>query len=136
MLTEGFDHIEERPFTCGGFADVYRATYKGQPVVAKALKTTSMDNLENVHKVGGVIFRTIARYAYGTFSALCEGGRRVEMASTREHPPVRRGYIGTTILFHGLGLDGEWRYYEISQEQSETESVQSCRYISSRIWQH
>lgn len=82
MLTEGFDHIDERPFTCGGFADVYKAIYKGQPVVAKALKTTSVENLDNVHKVSGVIFCTIARYAYATFPALCEGGCRVEMAST------------------------------------------------------
>ena len=59
MLTEGFDHIEERPFTCGGFADVYKATYKGQCVVAKALKTTSVENLDNVHKVSGVIFCSI-----------------------------------------------------------------------------
>ena len=56
MLTEGFDHIEERPFTRGGFADVYRATYKGQPVVAKVLKTTPMDNLEKVHEVSGVVY--------------------------------------------------------------------------------
>ena len=59
-LTQVFDHIDERPFTSGGFADVYRATYKGQPVVAKALKTTCMENFENVHKVGGVILCTIA----------------------------------------------------------------------------
>ena len=55
MLTGGFDDIEARPFTSGGFADVYKATYKGQSVVAKALKTTSVDDLENVHKVGGFI---------------------------------------------------------------------------------
>jgi predicted unusual protein kinase regulating ubiquinone biosynthesis (AarF/ABC1/UbiB family) len=60
MLMEGFDDIEERPFTSGGFADVYKATYKGQPVVAKALKTTAVDDLENVHKVGRPISRTIA----------------------------------------------------------------------------
>ena len=82
MLTEGFDHIEERPFTCGGFADVYKATYKGQCVVAKALKTTSVENLDNVHKVSGVIFCSIVRYAYARFSALCEGGCGMEMAST------------------------------------------------------
>jgi len=82
MLTEGFDHIEEQPFTCGGFADVYKATHKGRPVVAKALKTTSMDNLENVHKVSDPILSTTARPAYATFSALCKGSGRMEMAST------------------------------------------------------
>ena len=51
MLTDGFDDIESRPFTSGGFADVYKATYKGLPVVAKALKVTSVDDPENVHKV-------------------------------------------------------------------------------------
>ena len=60
MLAEGFDHIDEQPFTCGGFADVYQATYKRQPVVAKTLKTTCMENFENVHKVSGVILCTIA----------------------------------------------------------------------------
>ena len=59
MLTEGFDHIEDRPFTCGGFADVYRATYKGQPVVVKAIRTTAMDSLENVCKASGINFCTI-----------------------------------------------------------------------------
>ena len=51
MLTDGFDDLESQPFTSGGFADVYKATYKGLPVVAKALKTTSIDDFENVHKV-------------------------------------------------------------------------------------
>jgi predicted unusual protein kinase regulating ubiquinone biosynthesis (AarF/ABC1/UbiB family) len=55
MLTDGFDSLESRPFTSGGFADVYKATYKGQQVVAKALKTTAVDDLENVHKVCGLI---------------------------------------------------------------------------------
>ena len=50
MLTEGFDDIEPRPFASGGFADVYKATYKGRPVVAKVPKTTAGD-VENVHKV-------------------------------------------------------------------------------------
>ena len=63
MLTDGFDDIEARPFTSGGFADVYRATYKGKPVVAKALKTTAVDDLENVHKVSGLVFCTIVRSA-------------------------------------------------------------------------
>jgi len=82
MLTDGFDDIEARPFTSGGFADVYRATYKGKPVVAKALKTTAVDDLENVHKVSGLVFCTIVRSAQVTCSAVCEGGCRVEMAST------------------------------------------------------
>ena len=81
-LTEGFDNIEERPFAKGGFAYVYRATYKGKQVVAKALKVTPVDNLDNVHKVSGLIFRMIVRSAYVTFPALCEGGRGMEMAST------------------------------------------------------
>lgn len=55
ILTEGLDDIEARPFTSGGFADLYKATYKGQPVVVKTLKVTSMDNIENVHKVSGLI---------------------------------------------------------------------------------
>ncbi|KAF9781132.1 kinase-like domain-containing protein [Thelephora terrestris] len=50
MLTDGFDKIEPRPFASGRFAHVYKATYNGQPVVAKALKTASVDDLEDVHK--------------------------------------------------------------------------------------
>ena len=60
MLTEGFGGIEEQPFTSGGFADVYKATYKGQLVAAKALKTETLYDLENVHKVSGLILRMIA----------------------------------------------------------------------------
>ena len=81
MLKEGFDDIEERPFTSGGFADVYRATYKGRPVVAKALKTTSVENLENLHKVSDPVFCTTTPSVYVKFSALCEGGRGMEVAS-------------------------------------------------------
>jgi len=55
MLTEGFDDIEVRPFTKGGFAEVYRARYKGQSVVVKVLKTTPMDTLENIYQVCGLI---------------------------------------------------------------------------------
>ena len=57
MITEGFDRIDERPFICSRIADVYRATYKGQPVVAKALRIMWMVNSKNVHKVSasGVI---------------------------------------------------------------------------------
>jgi hypothetical protein len=53
MLTDEFDDIEARPFTSGGFADLYRATYKGQLVVAKALKAASTGDpdSENAHKV-------------------------------------------------------------------------------------
>ena len=64
MLTDGFDDLESRPFTSGGFADVYKATYKGLPVVAKALKTTSMDDLENVHKVSYPSSRQIGELAH------------------------------------------------------------------------
>jgi len=58
-LTDGFDHIEGQPLASGAFADVYKATYKGQPVVAKAFKTTSVENSEDLHRVSGLIFDTI-----------------------------------------------------------------------------
>jgi len=70
ILKDGFDHIEPRPFTSGGFADVYKATYKGQLVVAKALKTTAVDDLENVHKVSGFSVRLYPVYLRHIFSAL------------------------------------------------------------------
>lgn len=72
MLIDGFDNIEEQPFTSGGFADLYRATYKGQPVVAKALKTASAGNPENVHKVRSLIFCCIAQFTYFKPPAFCE----------------------------------------------------------------
>lgn len=73
MLTEGLDDIEERPFTSGGFRDVYRATYKGQLVAVKTLKTTSTDHLEKVYKVGGLIFCTIMRSIYIIFQRFAKG---------------------------------------------------------------
>ena len=36
----------------------------------------------------------------------------MEVASAREHPTIRWGYLETAALFNGLGLDGEWEYYE------------------------
>ena len=56
MLTDEFDDIEARPFTSGGFTDLYKATYKGQAVVAKVLKIKPMDDPESVRKVSGLIF--------------------------------------------------------------------------------
>ena len=67
MLTDGFDRLDTQPFASGGFADLYRATYKGQPVVAKALKTTSLDDLENVHRVSGPSSRQIVEFAHVNF---------------------------------------------------------------------
>jgi len=128
MLTDGFDHIEPRPFTSGGFADVYKAKYKGQLVVAKALKTTAVDDLENVHKVSGRNFCTIFRSAYCTFPALCERGCRMEMASTREYPTIRWGHLYTAAVLDGLCLDGEWKHHGFHQGLSGTESVQPGRY--------
>ena len=113
-LTEGFDHIDQRPFTCGGFSDVYRATYKGQQMAVKTLKTTSMDNIEDVHKVSHLIFCAIAQPAYAISSAFCEGGRGMEVASARECPAVHWGYVDAITLFDGLALDGEWKYYDVS----------------------
>ena len=135
-LTEELDDVEERPFTSGGFTDGYKATYKGQQVVAKVLKAAPVDDTGDVHKVGGLAYFAIAQSSYVTFSALCEGGRRMEVASTCERPAVRWGYLDTTIVFHGLDLDGERGYYEISQDYPKSESVQPRGYITSRIRQH
>ena len=43
----------------GGFRYAYKATYKGEPVVAGALKTIPTDDLENVRKVSVVTFDKI-----------------------------------------------------------------------------
>ena len=77
MLTEGFDDIKEPQFTSGGSADMYKTAYKGQLVVVKTLKITSVDNLKKLCKVSGLIFHTITQSVYVTFTALCEGGCRM-----------------------------------------------------------
>ena len=73
-LADEFDDVEPGPFTSGGFADLYRATYKGQPVVAKALKSTYVDGAssEHVRKVSSLVSGRIIRLAYGEAPALCE----------------------------------------------------------------
>ena len=57
ILTDGFDNIETRPFASGGFADLYKATHRGKPVVVKALKNacTGDPDSENVRKVSNLI---------------------------------------------------------------------------------
>jgi len=67
MLTDGFDDIESQPLTSSGFADVYRAMYKGKPVVTKALKITSMDDPESTHKVGDAMFCKAVHPTYVEF---------------------------------------------------------------------
>ena len=136
MLKEGFDEIEERPFTSGGFAHVYRATYKGQLVAAKALKTTALDNLENLHNVSGPNLCRTTRPTYIPFSALCEGGCGMEMASTREHSTVRWSHFDATTIFDGLDLDGEWKYHDIHEGRPESESFQPRGYAVLRIWRY
>ena len=124
MLTDGFDHIDKRPFANGGFADVYKATYKGQLVAAKALKTTSIDDLENVHRVGGFVFCPVSQPIHVSFPALREGGSRLEMASTRKHPAICWGYIRSAPLLDGICLDGKREYHGFPQRQSRSEPVQ------------
>ena len=75
------DEIEERPFVRGGFTDVYKATYKRQSVVSKVLKTAYTDNLENVYRTSGLVLCKTIRSVYVIFSALCERGRGMEVAS-------------------------------------------------------
>ena len=58
-LTDGFDYIGGLPRAGGTFAVVYKATYKGQPVVAKAFTTMSMESSRDLHRVCGLIFYTI-----------------------------------------------------------------------------
>ena len=74
ILTNEFDNIEAQPFTSGGFADLYRATYKGQQVVVKALKNASAGepDSENVRKVGSIICGRIVQFAHAESSALYE----------------------------------------------------------------
>ena len=128
MLAERFDNIKKPPLTSGRFADVYRTMYKGQSVAAKTLKITPGDDLKKVHKVGGLLSCTIFRSAYVIFPALCEGGRKMETGSTREHPTLRWGYLDITTIFDGLGLDGEWEYHEFYCDHSKSESFQPCKW--------
>jgi hypothetical protein len=53
ILTEGFNNIEREPFSSDEFTDMYKAMYEGQPVVAKVLKATLVDDPGNVRKVSG-----------------------------------------------------------------------------------
>lgn len=129
MLTDGFDEIEAEPFASGGFAELYRATYKGQPVVAKALKTTSVNDLENMHRVSGLISCRTIQLAYTRSPALCERGCRMEVAEAREHSSIRWRQFEPFVPFNGFRLDGEWRYYEFYQGHPKSESIQSRGYI-------
>ena len=133
MLTDGLDDLEPRSFASGGFADTYRATYKGQPAVAKAFKVTFVNDLENMHKVGGLISEHVVRFTYAASPALRERGRRMEMASAREHSTIRRSYFETAAVFDRLGLDGEREYHEFRQGQSRSEPVPPRGYIVFRI---
>jgi len=67
LLTEGFDHIEPQPFMRYGPVAAYRATYKGELVVGKTFRTTSVCHLENIHKVSSWVFSTIMQSPYVTF---------------------------------------------------------------------
>jgi len=55
MLEPTFDEHETKPFATGGFSYVYKATLNGRPVVAKALKVTTVDLERKVHKVSGLV---------------------------------------------------------------------------------
>lgn len=72
MLIDQFDNIAAEPFTSGGFADLYRATYKGQSVVAKTLKAASVHDVENATKVSSLTSSRDPQSAYIEPSALGE----------------------------------------------------------------
>ena len=41
IITRELEEVEEQPFNGGGYSYVYKATYKGEKVVVKALKIDS-----------------------------------------------------------------------------------------------
>ena len=51
MIQEGLQKTDDYAFTSGGFADVYRGTYKGQKVAIKAFRIYAQGDLMQVRKV-------------------------------------------------------------------------------------
>jgi len=43
--------VEREPFSGGGFSNVYKATYKGQTVVVKALRIDTVGDPDNTRMV-------------------------------------------------------------------------------------
>jgi hypothetical protein len=43
---------EDHPFSCGGFADIYKGSYHGKPVALKVIRATTTDSFRRrIHKV-------------------------------------------------------------------------------------
>lgn len=56
IISEGLVITTERPITSGGFADVFRGTWKGVLVAIKVFRILSTDRLDKMRKVSVVSF--------------------------------------------------------------------------------
>ena len=52
----------------------------------------------------------------------------MEVASTREHPPVCGRYVHTSIYFDRLGTDGKREHHDLRCLPSEMQSSMPCEW--------
>jgi len=93
----------EAPLRCGGFADVWKGTHRGQEVAAKALRVRSTNDFERIRKVGCPRFvcKSIDRRPVQGFC------REVVAWGALHHPNVLP-LLGVTMSENQLVMVAEW----------------------------
>jgi hypothetical protein len=94
---------------CGGFGDIYQASYNGKTVALKHIRTFHRDaDQRRIRLVGP--FLCEYQLDMKNRAAILSGGARLAASATFLHTPVYWDRSSDFPIFpvHGFSLDGEW----------------------------
>ena len=109
ILLAGALHLKERPFACGGFADVYEGTYDGSRVCIRKLRIISASDSGPATK--GDTRRYHCRYTsvLMILTDALQGSIAVETTETSQYCPICG--CNHPTLPNRVGMDA-WRRFE------------------------
>lgn len=123
-LSTGTLLIEERPFACGGFSDVYKGTYDGSQVCIKKLRLASASDSGPATK--GDIRRYRCRYTSDltTPTDALQGSVAVETTEAPQHRPICG--CNHRTLPNRLEMDARRGFDNFRQFEHKCKSDRTC----------
>lgn len=122
--------IEERPFSCGGYGDVYKGKFKrfdrtvANVVIKRARVMTLKD--QTFRKVTGCSHVLLSLLSI--LKAFCKGNTFLVKARTRERSQIRRIYSGKRQSCNCTRVCGGRNSCSLRQAQSNLRSAANCIY--------